>query len=206
VAKPLVIFLNGTSSSGKSTIAQILQQRYDTPLLHTGIDTLYSMMPAAAVGCSPYASFGYRYIMENGFLQSIEVGEYGKRLLACTVPVTQVLIDNRNDVVIDEILFAGEGRILLHSYADIFENARAYFVRVDCPLPVLEAREIARNDRHRGLARLQFNQVHNHPYSYDLTVNTGTHSAEECAESILQFVHAEQSPTAFAAIRAHKKA
>ena len=138
---PLVIFLNGTSSAGKTSIAKALQELHATPLLHTGIDTLYDMLPQKAVGELPSAALGYRYIMRNGLLDHIEVGAYAERLLSCTVPMANVLLRHGNDVVIDEILFAGEERLFLYEYADIFINARAYFIKVECPLDILEARE-----------------------------------------------------------------
>jgi len=205
MVKPLVIFLNGTSSAGKTSIAQALQSLYHTPLLHTGIDTLFSMLPQAVVGESAAANDGYRYIMKNGFLDHIQIGTYAERLLACTVPLTKVLLEQHNDIVIDEILFPGEGRMFLHSYAEAFTGARAYFVKVDCALEILEQREVARANRHRGLARLQYDYVHNHPYAYDIVIDSGKADSLVCAQEILRFVQAHPEPTAFAAIRARKK-
>jgi len=203
--KPLVIFLNGTSSSGKTSLANALQERCKVPLLHTGIDTLYDMLPTHALGISVTASQGYRYIMRNGLLDHIEIGLYAKRLLACTVPLTAVLLEHKNELVIDEILFAGEGRTFLHDYADLFSSVRAYFVKVQCPLAVLEEREALRPDRHRGIARAQFEAVHAHGYAYDITVDTHAHSAELCAQQILDFVEKHKYPTAFERIRERVK-
>ena len=202
--KPLVIFLNGTSSSGKTSIANALQALYPTPLLHTGIDTLYTMLPHKALGETSLAKDGYRYLMKNGVLDRVEIGEYAQRLLACTVPLTQVLLEHKNDLVIDEILFAGEGRDFLYHYAEIFIGARAYFVKVDCPLDILEQREVERANRHRGLARLQYNHVHNHSYAYDITVNSGAADTMACAQYIVSAIEHMPQPEAFAAIRARK--
>jgi chloramphenicol 3-O phosphotransferase len=202
--KPLVIFLNGTSSSGKTSIAQALQALHPTPLLHTGIDTLYTMLPQKALGETSLAKDGYRYFMKNGVLDRVEIGEYAQRLLVCTVPLTQVLLGHKNDLVIDEILFAGEGRDFLYHYAEIFIDARAYFVKVDCALEILEQREIERGNRHRGLARLQYNHVHNHSYAYDITVNSGVADAVACAQYIVSAIQHMPQPEAFAAIRARK--
>lgn len=200
--KPLVIFLNGTSSSGKTSIAQALQELHVTPLLHTGIDTLYTMLPQKALGETSLAKDGYHYFMKNGVLDHVEIGEYAQRLLACTVPLTQVLLEQKNDLVIDEILFVGEGRDFLYQYAQSFIDARAYFVKVDCALEILEQREIERGNRHRGLARLQYNHVHNHAYAYDITVNSGMTDAITCAQYIMSAIEHMPQPKAFAAIRA----
>ncbi|MDQ5940377.1 MAG: chloramphenicol phosphotransferase [Candidatus Dependentiae bacterium] len=203
--KPLVIFLNGTSSSGKSSIAAALQGLYQTPLLHTGIDSLYDMLPKQAVGTESMARYGYYYVMRNGLLDHIEVGESAQKLLKCVVPLTRVLLDHGNDLVIDEILFSGEGRVFLHEYADIFASARAYFIKIECPLAVLEAREAQRPDRHRGVAREQFLRVHNHGYRYDLTVNTSISDAQACAQQIMEYIQREPEPVAFADVRAGKR-
>jgi chloramphenicol 3-O phosphotransferase len=203
--KPLVVFLNGTSSAGKTSIAHALQVLYGTPLLHTGIDTLYTMLPQKALGETSLAKDGYWYVMKNGILDHVEIGPYARRLLACTVPLTQVLLEQKNDVVIDEILFAGEGRDFLYAYADIFVDARAYFVKVDCALEILEKREIDRGNRHKGLARLQYNHVHNHPYAYDIVVDSGAADAVTCAQSIMDAINNNPEPQAFNAIRSRKK-
>ena len=41
-----VIFLNGTSSAGKSSIAKVLQHLLDEPALHVTFDSFIEMLPA----------------------------------------------------------------------------------------------------------------------------------------------------------------
>jgi RimJ/RimL family protein N-acetyltransferase len=43
--KHQIIYINGPSSSGKTTLAQFLQQELDSPFLHIGIDRVIGMMP-----------------------------------------------------------------------------------------------------------------------------------------------------------------
>lgn len=40
-----IIYINGPSSSGKTTLAKALQQVFDQPFLHIGIDRVIGMMP-----------------------------------------------------------------------------------------------------------------------------------------------------------------
>ncbi|MFB8277138.1 phosphotransferase-like protein [Nocardia colli] len=40
-----VIFLNGTSSSGKTTLARSIQDESDVPFVYWGIDTLFDLVP-----------------------------------------------------------------------------------------------------------------------------------------------------------------
>jgi chloramphenicol 3-O phosphotransferase len=41
-----IILLNGTSSSGKSSVARALQEVLSEPYLHLGIDTFIAMLPS----------------------------------------------------------------------------------------------------------------------------------------------------------------
>jgi chloramphenicol 3-O-phosphotransferase len=40
-----IIYLNGPSSSDKTTLAKALQKEFDLPFLHIGIDRVIGMMP-----------------------------------------------------------------------------------------------------------------------------------------------------------------
>ncbi len=57
----MIIFLNGCSSAGKTTIARAIQHLSEKPWLLIGIDTFFQMMPSAYVGfgekCWPRVSF-----------------------------------------------------------------------------------------------------------------------------------------------------
>lgn len=41
-----IVFLNGPSSAGKSSIAKAIQKLAPTPWLHIGLDTFIGMLPA----------------------------------------------------------------------------------------------------------------------------------------------------------------
>ena len=45
MAAPTIICLNGTSSSGKSTIARALQAHLEATFLHVELDTFIDMLP-----------------------------------------------------------------------------------------------------------------------------------------------------------------
>jgi chloramphenicol 3-O-phosphotransferase len=45
----MIIFLNGCSSSGKSSIANALQYSSKQPMLHLGIDTFFQMMESIEI-------------------------------------------------------------------------------------------------------------------------------------------------------------
>lgn len=64
------------------------------------------------------------------------------------------------------------------------QEADILLVGVRCPLGVVEERERTREDRRNGLARSQFNVVHESK-PYDLEVDTSVLSAEACANVII---------------------
>jgi chloramphenicol 3-O-phosphotransferase len=45
-----VVFLNGTSSSGKTTLARAIQDESDIPFVYWGIDTLFGLVLDTTTG------------------------------------------------------------------------------------------------------------------------------------------------------------
>ena len=58
-------------------------------------------------------------------------------------------------------------------------------VKVECPLDELEKREIARGDREIGLAKFQYENIHD-GVIYDLNLNTLVNSPEQCAQQVIE--------------------
>ena len=58
-------------------------------------------------------------------------------------------------------------------------------VRVDCPLPELRRRELARGDRRPGISEAQLSALVPED-GYDVVVNTFEHTATACADAIAQ--------------------
>ena len=71
-----VIFLNGISSSGKTSIAKAIQYLAQIPFLHIGVDTLIEMMPAR------YLSFASK--AREGCYFEEHHNEHGKMILCNT--------------------------------------------------------------------------------------------------------------------------
>lgn len=69
------------------------------------------------------------------------------------------------------------------------EGIRAFLVGLECPLGVLEHRELARGDREPGEARAEAEAVH-HGIAYDLSFDTATNSPENMALQILEMAAA----------------
>lgn len=197
----MIIFLNGCSSAGKSTIAKAIQYLDEKPWLLVGIDTFFQMMPSQYVGFGAKAAEGFHFIAESdeeGPLMRIESGPFGKAVVQSAPKVVQTLARDGHNLIVDEVLFTLEE---LQSYMEALSDQTVYFVGVMCDVKSLQEREILRGNRAMGLGRDQINRVHQPPITYDLTVDTTNTSAFSCAEQILSFIQQTPTPQAFRQLR-----
>lgn len=164
-----IIILNGTSSSGKTSIARALCQVLTEPYIYVSVDNIIESIT-------------------NNYFSNIppteKMGEAGGMLIPRFVSLTHHIITalallNQNviaDLLMTDKKAMEECMTLLSCYP-------VTFVRVHCPIEELERRELSRGDRHPGLAKSQFNTVHA-DYDYDITVDTMTFNPVECALQI----------------------
>ncbi|MFJ4468717.1 chloramphenicol phosphotransferase CPT family protein [Streptomyces sp. NPDC089424] len=174
----LIIFLNGTSSSGKSSIAAELLRILDEPCFHMAADSFHAMRSRVPV--PPDALDTVLHRTWQGYHRAVAG-----------------MAAAGNDVVMDHILSA-DWR--LADCLSLFEPQDVVLVGVRCPVDELERRERERGDRPPGLAAAQLKQVHAHGV-YDLECDTGASDAAECARRIKDFLPARPTPTAFQRLR-----
>ncbi|MDJ0959181.1 MAG: AAA family ATPase [Acidimicrobiia bacterium] len=184
-----IIILNGTASSGKSSIAKELQRSLPGYTLHTGIDHFAQTLPEDFVvlgdGIDPAAVEGLLWVTtdDGERVTEFRLGPKAVQLKESMYRSAQaaagtgfnVIVD---DVIMDERVLAIIGRLLA---------GKAYFVGVRCPKDVASRRHEERGDRFPGLVETQFDIVHSHGV-YDLTVDTHANSSVECADAILEMV------------------
>lgn len=154
-----VIVLNGTSSSGKTTLARELQAKLSETYLLCSLDMFWDMTPyGVAAGSKNFPNM--------------------KLALAKSV---RALAETGHNVIVD-IVFCGK-----KTYTELvqeFEGLNSKIVKVECSLVELQKREISRGDRTIGLAKSQYDSVHT-GVSYDLNVNTLISSPEQCAQKVI---------------------
>lgn len=197
----MIIFLNGCSSSGKSSIARALQFVSEKPLLHLGIDTFFQMMPPDYLGYGEKANQGFHFItsVERGVtLTRIENGSLGAAMTDSIPPIVRLLADRGHDLVLDEVLIT-EG--VLENYVQHLASHTVYFIGIFCALDELINREKIRGNRALGLSRDQFEKVHKGTRNYDLVLDTTSTSSFSCAQKILSFVEHTPDPVAFNSLR-----
>lgn len=154
-----VIVLNGTSSAGKTTLARELQSQSDKIYLLCSLDAFWDMTPYEVTAGS------------NNF-------PHMKLALAKSV---RALAETGHNVIVD-IVFCGH-----KTYIELTQELKGLnfkIVKVDCPLDELENREFARGDREIGLAKLQYENVHD-GVIYDLNINTLVNSPKQCAQLVM---------------------
>ncbi|MGW1538379.1 chloramphenicol phosphotransferase CPT family protein [Streptomyces aureus] len=179
-----IIFLNGTSSSGKSSIArELLDVLDDGVFFHMAVDGFGAMRTGRPLGAEELDLALRRTRM--GFHRSIAaMAEVG------------------NDVVVDHVL-SEHWRLL--DCLSVLRAEDVLFVGVHCPLEELVRREQVRGDRPSGLAAQQYAVVHRHG-DYDLECDTGTSTPRECAERIREFLPRRSRRTAFSRLRERYRA
>ncbi|MDH6135434.1 chloramphenicol 3-O phosphotransferase [Kitasatospora sp. MAA4] len=174
----MIIFLNGTSSSGKSTLAAELLQTLDGPFFHLAVDAFGAMR--AKVEIAPEDLDDVLRRTRMGFHRAIAGMAAGG-----------------NDIVVDHIL---SEPWRLSDLLDVLADHEVVLVGVRCPLEELERRELARGDRPSGLAAMQYDRVHAHGI-YDIEVDTYASSAAECAQQIKAYLNSGPALTAFDRLR-----
>jgi len=155
-----VIVLNGTSSSGKTTLAKQLQSKCSDVYLLCSLDGFWNMTPYNIQASST---------------------NFPNMKLALAKSV-RALAETGHNVIVD-IIFSGH-----KTYSELtseLNGIKLKVVKVECPLEELKKREIARGDRKIGLATSQFESIHN-GVQYDLNVNTLNNSPSECAQKIIE--------------------
>lgn len=189
-----IIYLNGPSSSGKTTLAKALQQAFEEPFLHVGIDKIIGWMPEKVNdwkgGEAPIGYSWKRSEDESGnLIHDLQAGTYAQRIGRTFQEVILVLAKMGHRIVIDDVSF---GKQQLDEWKKILKDFRVLWVGVNAPLTVLEHREKERANRIQGSARGQFYKVHADA-TYDLEIDTHHLSLKESIEKIRTFTHKEET-------------
>lgn len=185
-----VISLNGTSSSGKSSIARALQEILEEPYLHVGIDTFSLMLPESYRLGGPE---GARLVPAPGGGVRPVPGPVQRRMRLGMYHAVEALVRTGNNVILDDVINDPDA---FRECVGLLWRDPGLFVGVHCPLAVLEERERARGSRTPGIARGMLEGAHAHGI-YDLEIDTSLETAMECATRIKRRLEEGPEPTAF---------
>ena len=163
----VLVVLNGTSSSGKTTVARAFQDAAPSVFLNFSIDTILTALPPSVL----------QRIVAGAPVEDLRLPALVRAFYACA----HQLLEMGHDLVIDHALTA---RYHVDALLAASENHKTLLVGITCPVGVAREREAVRGDRRLGLAEQQFATIHS-LLAYDVVIDTSKQSPSEAAASIL---------------------
>ncbi len=170
-----VIFLHGTSSSGKSTLAREIQARSDVPFWHFASDQFVE------VGMLP------KRINDGG---SFDWSHHRPKFFKAFHYCIESVLKAGNNIILEHIIENKRWHSLLQ---EILTPYDMFFVGVHCPVATLRKREETRGDRSSGEAEFHLKHVHSYA-EYDFEIDTSMNTNEINAQLVLdEWVKREES-------------
>lgn len=171
-----IIYLNGASSSGKTTLAHALQHGLDEPYFHLSIDVFAAMVFQRTNAGPAFSDDVVGPKLNWGFVHCVaSLAAVGNNVIVDDVLCESLRLDGKRDAFL--------GPDLLQQRVQLLAPYGVLYVGVHCALPELQQRERARGDRYIGLAEFQYERVHRYS-TYDVAVDTSLHTPEACAQQI----------------------
>lgn len=174
-----ILFLNGTSSSGKTSIALALQRLWPEPVIYTSNDHFIYMFA--------------EHVLKN----RQALGQVIPPILSAFHRSLPHIADCGFPMIVDAVI---EGEGWMQECVQELAGYEVIFVGVKCPVEELERRELARGDRHVGFARWQFERVHRFG-AYDFEIDTSVNTPVACAEELAGLWRSGLKGEAFARLR-----
>jgi len=171
-----IIYLNGVSGAGKTTLSKKLQQHLNEPFYLVSSD----------IFCSDMAPKRYW----DGF-------EAVSLLLKTAKFYSEIGVNSIIDIVHIQDEEAVGKSDLFHEALKLLHDCPVLFVNVTCPTDELHRRKTERGD-HDVDKWLKYQHDNFYPKeTYDITVNTHNNTSEECADMIVKLLEAPEKLTTF---------
>lgn len=166
MTKGRIIFLNGVTSAGKTSLVEALQERDDV-FFHVVANDLFEQM------------VGDKYLRQDYW-------KYLSEVIIMMYHAARLFSDMGKNVLIDGILVEREQiRPHYQQLVEIMKDHPLDIVEVYCPLEVCRQRNIERGDRYETQSEEQAALMAEN-IRYSMKVDTSLHSPAECAEQIIQ--------------------
>ena len=167
--KGRIIYLNGVTSSGKTSIVEALQARRDVFFYVVANDLFQEMV-------------GEEYLKEDYW-------KYLGEVIIMMYHTAKLFSDLGKNVIIDSILVERDG-IAPHyeRMKEILRDNPLDIVEVFCPLDICRQRNIDRGDRYETQSEEQA-ELMARGIRYSMRVDTSRFSPAECAEAIMNMIY-----------------
>ena len=164
--KGRIIFLNGVTSSGKTSIADALQEREDVFFYVAANDLFQEMV-------------GEKYLRRDYW-------KYLSEAVIMMYHTAKLFSDMGKNILIDGVLFERPDiKPHYQRMLAILKDNPLDLVEVYCPLEICRQRNISRGDRYETQSEEQMEWMAK-DVQYSLKVDTSIHSPAECAEIIMK--------------------
>jgi adenylylsulfate kinase/chloramphenicol 3-O phosphotransferase len=166
--KGKIIFLNGVTSSGKTSIVDSLQARNDV-FFYVVANDLFEQ------------TIGDKYLHEDYW-------KYLSKAILLMYHTAKLFSDKGENVIVDGILVE-RPEIAPHysQMKEILSDNPLHIVDVSCPIEICEERNQARSDRHKNQS-VEQKAIMASGISYRIKVETHKNTPDECAEQIVQAI------------------
>ena len=178
-----IIVINGTSSSGKTTLVRAVQASLSDLWLEMGIDRFAYALPGRVNG-QPTWPLLFLYVRPEGRSDgpfTIETTALGNRFISGLHATVTALAESGLNVIVDHVVLEPGW---VEEMSRLWAGFEVLRVGVRCPLDVVLERERGRKDRTIGQAEAQFGVVHRW-MSYDIEVDTSVLTPAEATSRIL---------------------
>lgn len=190
---PLIIVLNGTSSSGKGNISEEYRKISDMTCVSFGMDLIFRCIYAKEnIKSDQKKKSDFITYEENNVIHTdIKYGEEMVKLFKQIPKFGKEFLEEGFEVILDEVLLDNDTERVKYYYEILKEeikNKRCIFVYITCNIEKKLERERLRGDRPIGLVSHQSKNIENNGISYDFVIDTSFDAPEDCAQKLHQFI------------------
>ena len=184
-----IIYLNGPTSVGKTSVAKELQTLLEEPYLLIGIDTIIDLMPSKfnnwKGGIASKGFYWKEKIDPTGHpIQVIQNGPFAKKLVQTYIAITETIAKSGHNLIIDDVALGAQE---FNIWKKVLAPFNVLYVGLTASLETIEQREKDRQDRMIGSGRHQASVCHE-GINYDLMLKTDNLSPKKSAEQIISYL------------------
>lgn len=184
-----LIYINGPSSSGKTTLAKALQEELDTFFLHIGIDKMIGMMPSKTndwEGNPAPMGFSWKKInTAEPPLFSIQSGPYAKKISTLLRSLVSTFLLEGHCVIVDDVC-SDEKELTLwrDSLSKVCKPHEMLWIELFADNSILDKRELVRGDRMIGSSLEQAQRFEKQRLASDLRLNSSCLSVHQEVQEV----------------------
>ena len=167
--KGIILYLNGVTSTGKSTVAKEIQEKSELNFYHLSHDIFQQM------GSPKFLRQNYFKHLGEAILQAYQTAK--------------LMSGNGINIIYDGMMLEiDELKPHYQKIKTIFKDSPIKLVEVCCPLEICRQRNIERQDRGENQSEEQ-SQIMAKDVEYDISVDTSVNSAKQCTKIIIDSIY-----------------